>query len=99
MVLPGLDTDLDEDVVAADRAAIESKKASPPAPGHPQFAMQALLARIGIARDAVVSLGAAARTRAAGLRSAAAGGGDRHVAAKRRRARRSTRMPMPRSTR
>ena len=54
MVLPGLDTDLDEDswrLIAGDE-----KKRIAPAPGHPQFAMQALLARIGIARDAVVTL-------------------------------------------
>ncbi len=48
VVLPGLDTDLDE---ASWRLI-----AGEPAPGHPQFAMQALLARIGISRDAVVAL-------------------------------------------
>jgi len=46
VVLPGLDTDLDED----------SWRLIADAPGHPQFSMQALLARIGIARDAVVTL-------------------------------------------
>jgi ATP-dependent helicase/nuclease subunit B len=54
VVLPGLDTDLDEDswrLIAGD----ESKGVAP-APGHPQFAMQALLSRIGIKRDAVVAL-------------------------------------------
>jgi ATP-dependent helicase/nuclease subunit B len=51
VVLPGLDTDLDEDSWQLIAAA--------PAPGHPQFALQALLTRIGIARDAVVSLAAA----------------------------------------
>jgi ATP-dependent helicase/nuclease subunit B len=54
VVLPGLDTDLDEPswrLIAGDDA-----KGIAPAPGHPQFAMQALLARIGIRRDAVVSL-------------------------------------------
>ncbi|HEY2243584.1 MAG TPA: double-strand break repair protein AddB, partial [Xanthobacteraceae bacterium] len=54
VVLPGLDTDLDEDswrLIAGD----ESKGAAA-APGHPQFAMQALLARIGVKRDAVVAL-------------------------------------------
>ncbi|HET8920209.1 MAG TPA: double-strand break repair protein AddB [Xanthobacteraceae bacterium] len=54
VVLPGLDTDLDEDswrLIAGD----ESKGAAP-APGHPQFAMQALLARMGVKRDAVVAL-------------------------------------------
>jgi ATP-dependent helicase/nuclease subunit B len=56
VVLPGLDTDLDEDswrLIAGDKA-----KDIAAAPGHPQFAMQALLARIGVARDAVVSLAA-----------------------------------------
>ena len=54
VVLPGLDTDLDEDswrLVAGDE-----KRNIAAAPGHPQFAMQALLARIGITRDAVVTL-------------------------------------------
>ncbi|MGC1327540.1 MAG: double-strand break repair protein AddB, partial [Xanthobacteraceae bacterium] len=54
VVLPGLDTDLDE---ASWRSiAGDEKKRIAPAPGHPQFAMQALLSRIGIGRDAVVSL-------------------------------------------
>ena len=54
VVLPGLDTDLDEDswrLIAGDE-----RKRIAPAPGHPQFAMQALLTRIGIARDAVTQL-------------------------------------------
>jgi ATP-dependent helicase/nuclease subunit B len=55
-VLPGLDTDLDEEswrlIGGNARADI------PPAPGHPQYAMQALLARIGVARDAVETLAA-----------------------------------------
>src|SRR5580704_14515727 len=54
VVLPGLDTDLDDEswkLIAGD----ESKRIAP-APGHPQFAMQALLTRIGITRDAVASL-------------------------------------------
>ena len=54
VVLPGLDTELDEDswrLIAGD----ESKGVAP-APGHPQFAMQALLARMGVKRDAVVAL-------------------------------------------
>jgi len=54
VVLPGLDTELDEDswrLIAGD----ESKGVAA-APGHPQFAMQALLARIGVKRDAVVAL-------------------------------------------
>jgi ATP-dependent helicase/nuclease subunit B len=55
VVLPGLDTVLDEDswrLVAGDE-----KRNIAAAPGHPQFAMQALLARIGVTRDAVVTLG------------------------------------------
>ena len=54
VVLPGLDTDLDEDswrLIAGDAG-----KGLAPAPAHPQFAMQALLARIGARRDAVVAL-------------------------------------------
>ncbi len=54
VVLPGLDTDLDEPswrLIAGDEA-----RGVAPAPGHPQFAMQALLTGIGIARDAVVQL-------------------------------------------
>src|SRR5580700_3508079 len=51
VVLPGLDTDLDDEswkLIAGD----ENKRIAP-APGHPQFAMQALLTRIGVTRDAV----------------------------------------------
>jgi ATP-dependent helicase/nuclease subunit B len=54
VVLPGLDTDLDENswrLIAGDEG-----KGIAPAPGHPQFALQALLARIGITRDAVQNL-------------------------------------------
>jgi ATP-dependent helicase/nuclease subunit B len=54
VVLPGLDTDLDEQswrLIAGDE-----KKRIAPAPGHPQFAMQALLARIGISRADVTPL-------------------------------------------
>ena len=47
VVLPGLDTDLDEE---SWRLIAEA------APGHPQFSMQALLTRIGIGRDAIVTL-------------------------------------------
>ena len=54
VVLPGLDTDLDEEswrlIGGNERADVL------PAPGHPQFALQALLARIGIGRDAVERL-------------------------------------------
>ena len=54
VVLPGLDTQLDEEswrLLAGNDA-----KGIAPAPGHPQFALQALLARIGIGRDAVEDL-------------------------------------------
>ncbi len=54
VVLPGLDTDLDEEtwrLIAGDK-----KRNIAAAPGHPQFAMQALLTRIGIARNTVRSL-------------------------------------------
>ena len=52
VVLPGLDTDLDEE----SWRLISGDAGGAPAPGHPQFALQALLTRIGIARDAVISL-------------------------------------------
>jgi ATP-dependent helicase/nuclease subunit B len=57
VVLPGLDTDLDSaawDLVGGRKDG--SLFDAPPAAGHPQFAMQALLARIGISRDAVAVL-------------------------------------------
>lgn len=56
VVLPGLDTDLDEPSwngiggVAAERIL--------PAAGHPQFAMHGLLRRVGIRRDRVQALAA-----------------------------------------
>ena len=54
VVLPGLDTDLDEPswrLIAGDKAKVIT-----PAPGHAQFALQALLARIGMARSDVIGL-------------------------------------------
>ena len=54
VVLPGLDTDLDEDSWRAIAGSERDKIA--PAPVHSQFAMRALLERIGIARDAVQQL-------------------------------------------
>jgi ATP-dependent helicase/nuclease subunit B len=54
VVLPGLDTDLDED--SWRLIAGHDGKDIAPAPGHPQFALQALLTRIGIKRDAIVML-------------------------------------------
>ena len=52
VVLPGLDTDLDD----ASWSAIAGRDSETPAAGHAQFAMQALLTRIGIARDEVQQL-------------------------------------------
>jgi ATP-dependent helicase/nuclease subunit B len=54
LVLPGLDTDLDQPAWEMI-AGLDGE--SEPAHSHPQFAMQALLRRIGIARDAVTVLG------------------------------------------
>jgi ATP-dependent helicase/nuclease subunit B len=54
VVLPGLDTVLDEESWRMIAAGADGKSA--PAVVHPQFAMQALLARMGIARDAVKQL-------------------------------------------
>ena len=54
VVLPGLDTDLDEN--SWRLIAGHEGKGIAPAPGHAQYALQALLARIGIARDAVENL-------------------------------------------
>jgi ATP-dependent helicase/nuclease subunit B len=51
VVLPGLDMELDEESWEAIGGAAPPERAPhPPAPGHPQFAMQALLARIGVKR-------------------------------------------------
>jgi ATP-dependent helicase/nuclease subunit B len=52
VVLPGLDTDLD----APTWAMIGKDGEAEAAHGHPQFAMQALLERIGIAREEVAAL-------------------------------------------
>jgi ATP-dependent helicase/nuclease subunit B len=51
VVLPGLDTELDEDSWNAIGGMTEPGRVSlSPAAGHPQFAMHALLARIGVKR-------------------------------------------------
>jgi ATP-dependent helicase/nuclease subunit B len=55
VILPGLDTTLDGetwDLIGRDDGEVVH--------GHPQFAMQALLKRIGVVRDAVALLGAPA---------------------------------------
>ena len=60
VVLPGLDTDLDDETWTL----IGGEEKEPPASGHPQFAMHALLRRIGITRADVTVLGeSTARTR------------------------------------
>ena len=59
VVLPGLDTDLDEEswrLIAGDDGGAHPPTA--PAVEHPQFAMHALLRRIGIGRDQVTVLAA-----------------------------------------
>ncbi len=55
VVLPGLDTNLDEESwrLVAGEAGEGGEEGSP---SHPQFALQALLKRIGIGREAVISL-------------------------------------------
>src|SRR5262245_2176103 len=54
VVLPGLDTDLDE---ASWRGIGGADEKTAPAAVHPQFAMHALLAQMGITRDAVKQIG------------------------------------------
>jgi ATP-dependent helicase/nuclease subunit B len=54
VVLPGLDTDLDDDAWELIGAGADDD--AWPAFGHPQFALRGLLARIGIGRDEVVPL-------------------------------------------
>ncbi|MGZ5852947.1 MAG: double-strand break repair protein AddB [Xanthobacteraceae bacterium] len=54
VVLPGLDTELDEE--SWRRIENDEDEKSAPAAVHPQFAMQALLGRMGIARDTVKQL-------------------------------------------
>jgi ATP-dependent helicase/nuclease subunit B len=59
VVLPGLDTDLDDDawqLIGGIRNA-QGKFTAPPASNHPQFAMYALLDRLGIKRGDVEILG------------------------------------------
>jgi ATP-dependent helicase/nuclease subunit B len=60
VVLPGLDTKLDEESwgLIAARGEHAGREVVSPAVGHPQFAMHALLGRIGIGRDQVGILGA-----------------------------------------
>ena len=63
VVLPGLDTDLDDDawqLIGGVRGA-DGPFNTPPASNHPQFAMHALLHRFGIKRGDVEILGEPAR--------------------------------------
>src|SRR5215467_6525815 len=60
MELPGLDLALDAESWALIGGRGDDAARVAPAVEHPQFAMQALLRRIGIAREEVVALGAAA---------------------------------------
>ena len=62
LVLPGLDTDLDD----ATWRIVASGDATDAAHGHPQFAMAALLTRIGILREGC-------RRSASGRRTAVSG--------------------------
>jgi ATP-dependent helicase/nuclease subunit B len=60
VVLPGLDTDLDDaawQLIGGTRDA-QGKFTTPPASNHPQFAMHTLLDRLGIRRGDVTNLGA-----------------------------------------
>jgi ATP-dependent helicase/nuclease subunit B len=59
VVLPGLDTELDEEAwrLIGARSDGGGRDGISPAVGHPQFAMHGLLARIGIGRDQVDILG------------------------------------------
>jgi ATP-dependent helicase/nuclease subunit B len=58
VVLPGLDTDLDENSWKTIGGALDSagSDALPPVYGHPQFALQSLLRRLGVARAEVKCL-------------------------------------------
>ena len=59
VVLPGLDTDLDDDAWLSIGGIRDAKGAftAPPASNHPQYAMHALLSRFGIKRSDVDVLG------------------------------------------
>src|SRR5262249_44153542 len=59
VVLPGLDTELDEESwELIGEIKSEGRLVQAPSFGHPQLAMHGLLRRIGIARHEVVALGA-----------------------------------------
>ena len=84
VVLPGLDTDLDEEAwqtIGGVRDA-QGKFTTQPSSNHPQFAMHGLLDRFGIKRSDVEILGtpSAAGARRAGVRDDAAVERDRTMA-------------------
>jgi ATP-dependent helicase/nuclease subunit B len=58
VVLPGLDLALDGDSWDLIGGRQDDRGPVPPATGHPQFALHALLRRIGMAREEVVALAA-----------------------------------------
>lgn len=62
VVLPGLDTDLEDASwrLIGGGPAQGGEQGLPPLPGHPQYALHALLARFGIGRDEVEPLAAPA---------------------------------------
>jgi ATP-dependent helicase/nuclease subunit B len=61
VVLPGLDVGLDAKAWELIGAAADGREVGGPGISHPQFAMHALLRRIGVRREQVVTLGEAAR--------------------------------------
>lgn len=79
LVLPGLDTVLDEESWRAIEADAHGENDAPDAAAvadvasvsHPQFAMRALLARLGVSRDDVMALGGSAAHDRAALMSEA----------------------------
>lgn len=65
VVLPGLDTSLDDaswDLIGGTPVGSKDETIDP-AVGHPQFAMQAFLAKLGMRREEVMGLGNAAHAR------------------------------------
>jgi ATP-dependent helicase/nuclease subunit B len=64
VVLPGLDTELDDAAWTMIGGVGDGMRiATPPVSAHPQLALHALLRRIGIARDEVLALGASGGVR------------------------------------
>jgi len=63
VVLPGLDTDLDDAAWNSIGGSVAASGvfAAPPTSNHPQFALQALLKRFGIKRSDVTTLGTSER--------------------------------------